>query len=109
MTGLLLHGNDLNAAFYRPLCDALDARGMTIERVTLPGFGDAAPLAAHGFDEMVDHIGGLFSGGLLVVPSLGGALAWSRARRRPAGLTHVVLLEPALLPWRWLAEVAIRR
>jgi pimeloyl-ACP methyl ester carboxylesterase len=109
VSALLLHGNDLNGDFYRPLGEALAARGLPVERRTLPGFGEVAPLPSHRFEDVLDHVGGRFRGGVLVGHSLGGALAWALAQRRPPGLTHVVLLEPALLPWRWLAEVGIRR
>jgi pimeloyl-ACP methyl ester carboxylesterase len=105
---LLLPGNDLPAAFYLPLAGALAARGVPTAVATLPGFDGEPPLAEPSWDALAAAV-------LEDVPpvlighSMGGMLALRAAARRPLGLTHLVLLEPAIFPWRWLARAAGRR
>lgn len=107
---LLLHGNDLCAEFYRPLAEALAAHEIGTTLVTLPGFAGEAPLGAPSWPAMAAAVRAeLADTRVLIGHSLGGALAWLVARDRPAAVERVVLLEPALLPWRWLAEAALER
>lgn len=102
---LLVPGNDLGAEFYRPLGQALAARGVTAVLLTVWGQGaprweDRLEAVAQAWDE--------HRPGLLLGHSLGGVLALLLAARAPAGLERLVLLEPALAPWRWLATRAAR-
>jgi pimeloyl-ACP methyl ester carboxylesterase len=95
----LLPGNDLPPAFYRPLVEALAARGVDLE------------VAAHegaSWDALVTRA---LDGAprVLVGHSLGGLVALLAAARAPRALSHLVLLEPAVFPWRWLARAAGRR
>jgi pimeloyl-ACP methyl ester carboxylesterase len=107
---LVLHGNDLCAEFYRPLAEALATHGLRTTLVTLPGFAGEAPLPAPSWPAMAEAVRAELDGTrVLIGHSLGGALAWLVARAEPRGLERVVLLEPALLPWRWLADVALDR
>jgi len=107
---LLLHGNDLCGEFYRPLAEALAGHGLCTTLVTLPGFAGEAPLPAPGWPAMAEAVRGELDGTrVLIGHSLGGALAWLVARGEPPGLERVVLLEPALLPWTWLARAALDR
>jgi pimeloyl-ACP methyl ester carboxylesterase len=105
---LLVHGNDLCAEFYLPLAGALAARGFRTTLVTLPGFHREAPLARPGWHPLVDELVAAFPGGTLIGHSLGGLAALLAAARQPAGLERLVLFEPAILPWRWLARLAMR-
>lgn len=104
---LLVHGNDLCGAFYRPLAERLAERGLPTALVTLPGFHRVPPLATPSWDRLVDllvdHVPAI-----LVGHSMGGLLALLAAARQPARLTHLVLLEPAVFPTRWLARAAAR-
>ena len=107
---LLLHGNDLCAEFYRPLAEALATHGLHTTLVTLPGFAGEAPLPAPSWPAMAAAVRAELDGTrVLIGHSLGGALAWLVARQAPPGVERVVLLEPALLPWRWLADAALER
>lgn len=106
---MVLHGNDLCGEFYLGLAEALAARGVRTTLVTLPGFHDVPPLPRPGWPAMVEAVRRVFSGGALVGHSLGGLLALLVAAQRPAGLERLVLLEPAILPWRWLGRAVMAR
>jgi pimeloyl-ACP methyl ester carboxylesterase len=104
---LLLPGNDLGAAFYRPLGEALATRGVTAVLLEQPG-------GAPAWDAHLDEVAAVWeehasAGAALVGHSLGGLLALLLAARRPAGLSRLVLLEPMIPPWRWLARQAAAR
>jgi pimeloyl-ACP methyl ester carboxylesterase len=105
---LLLPGNDLPADFYAPLAGALAARGLTTAVARLPGFAGEPPLPAPSWEALCDEV---LAGAppILLGHSMGGMLALRAAARRPEALRHLVLLEPAILPWRWLARAAGRR
>lgn len=105
---LLLHGNDLCGAFYEPLATRLAARGITCALATLPGFHRVPPLAAPSWETLIEHVTERVPG-VLIGHSMGGLLALLVAARRPPGLTHLVLLEPAVFPTRWLARAAADR
>jgi pimeloyl-ACP methyl ester carboxylesterase len=109
----LVPGNDLAAAFYRPLAGELAQRGVTTTLSTLPGFldvpGFAEPtweLYAAALERALEASGA--KGGLLLGHSLGGLLAFLALARSPDLARGLVLLEPFLLPWRSLARVAAR-
>ncbi|HUH02692.1 MAG TPA: alpha/beta fold hydrolase [Kofleriaceae bacterium] len=105
---LLVHGNDLCGAFYRPLAEHLAERGLPTALVTLPGFHRVPPLATPSWDGLVELVVQR-TPAILIGHSMGGLLALLAAARRPPSLTHLVLLEPAVFPTRWLARAAANR
>lgn len=107
---LLVHGNDLCGAFYRPLAQRLGAGGLAVTLPTLPGFCGEPPLAEPGWQALGgalvdDREGHAFVAG----HSLGALLALLVAARRPAGLRGLILLEPAIVTGPWLARRVARR
>jgi pimeloyl-ACP methyl ester carboxylesterase len=104
---LIVHGNDLCGPFYRPLAERLAARGISCELVTLPGFHRVPPDPDASWDRWVDALAAR-TPAVLIGHSMGGLLALLTAARRPAALTHLVLMEPAVFPNRWLARTAAR-
>jgi pimeloyl-ACP methyl ester carboxylesterase len=108
---LLLHGNDLCAEFYAPLAERLAAREVATRLVTLPGFHDQPPLRAPSWTALVDVVIEALPApdGILIGHSMGGLIALLAAARRPPALARLVLLEPTILPTRWLARLAGRR
>ncbi len=110
---LLVHGNDLGGAFYRPLGEALVARGLRVLLPTLAGFHDAPPLAAPSWQALVATLGppvaALRPGATLAGHSLGGLFAVLCAIGRPERVARLVLLEPLVLPSRRFARAAGHR
>jgi pimeloyl-ACP methyl ester carboxylesterase len=102
-------GNDLSPPFYRRLCEALAAEGLTATATSVPAFVGCGPEA--GWEDLVDALLAdvrvhLAEGGVLVGHSLGGLLAFLAAARRPPEVERLVLLEPAIAPWASLARRA---
>lgn len=108
---VLVHGNDLCAEFYVPLADQLAKRGFTTTLLTLPGFHHEPPLARPGWEGLVQALLEALPGPgtTLLGHSMGGLLALLAAARRPRELGTLVLLEPVLLPYRWMARAASRQ
>lgn len=106
---VVLHGNGLCAAFYRPLAERLATVGVASVLFDLPGFAGAPAAPRPGWAGFLDAIEpavreGLGQDGVLVGHSLGGLTALLLAPR--LSLKALVLLEPAVVPWRWLGRVA---
>lgn len=105
---VILHSNGMCADFYRPLMGELAIRGLSSVAFDLPGFSGPPP-DERGWDwlletvrsEVVEALG---DDGVLVGHSLGGLIAIQLAPELP--LRAMVLMEPAIIPWRWLARVA---
>ena len=78
---------------------ALAEHGWRVERVERPGFGRSP---SRGVDDMEEDAGWiadmLGDGAALIGHSWGGAAALLAAARRPAAVTALVLVEPALHP-----------
>ncbi len=105
---LILPANGMPAAFYRTLGSALVARGFCVTLVTLPGYDGTEPLPQPSWRTMVDAlrpiaIETLGANGVLVGHSLGGMLALLLASQMR--LERLVLMEPAIVPWRWASHV----
>jgi pimeloyl-ACP methyl ester carboxylesterase len=111
---VLLPGNDLCAEFYGPLAEELASRNIGTTLLTMPGWHGQPALDASGATPLVDAVHArltewLPGGGTLIGHSLGGVLALLVAARRPETVRRLILLEPALAPWRWLARIGFRR
>jgi pimeloyl-ACP methyl ester carboxylesterase len=109
---LVIHGNDLCGAHYRALADALAARGVCTDLVTLPGFSHEPPLVDPSWPALVDALLNHCAADppqALIGHSMGGLLALLVAARRPRWLRALALLEPAVFPSRWFASLALRR
>ncbi|MCA9491149.1 MAG: alpha/beta hydrolase [Myxococcales bacterium] len=103
----ILHANGVGPGFYAGLSAALERRDLPTVVPDLPGFC-GAPAAGTGWAPLLDAVerdvrGRLDGDGVLVGHSLGGLLALLLAPRLP--LRALVLLEPAVIPWRWLARL----
>jgi pimeloyl-ACP methyl ester carboxylesterase len=104
----LLPGNGLCAEFYASLGHALVARGFAVRLITLPGYDGTPPLADPGWPALLEAAlpvvrEGVRGRGTLVGHSLGGLLALLLAARLGGEVGTLVLMEPAIIPWRWLA------
>lgn len=108
---LLVHGNDLCGPFYRRLGRELAGYGFATRLITLPGFHDQPPLAAPGWAGLAEAVADALPAPdtLLIGHSMGGLVALLAAARRPPALGRLVLMEPAIFPYRWLARAAARR
>jgi len=105
---VVLHSNGMCADFYRPLMEALAQRQVGSVAFDLPGFAGPPPpdKSWDGFLAAVrpDVARALGPDGVLVGHSLGGLVALLLAPSLP--LRALVLMEPAIIPWRWLARLA---
>lgn len=104
----VLHSNGMCGASYRPLAELLAAQGVQSALFDLPGFAGAPPPDPLGWDGLLGAVAPavdaeLGDDGVLVGHSLGGLVAVLLAPR--LRLRALVLLEPAIIPWRWLARV----
>jgi pimeloyl-ACP methyl ester carboxylesterase len=111
---VLLPGNGLCADFYRPLGQALADRGVGTRLLTFPGYGGVPSLSEPRFAGLVDSIEPqvkqfLEPGGVLIGHSLGGLVAALLAARNSVELGGLVLMEPGIVPWPWLARWASKR
>ncbi len=112
---LLVPGNDLCAEFYVPLAHALKERGVRTTLLTMGGYhGQPPPAGGIEWAAYVDDVSRaiarhLDGGGTLIGHSMGGLLAFLAAARRPAEVERLVLLEPALIPWRAVGTRATQR
>jgi pimeloyl-ACP methyl ester carboxylesterase len=111
---MLVPGNDLCGEFYVPLAEEMASRGISTTLLTLPGYHGVPGLDTPGWGPMVDDLEGalathLEGGGTLIGHSLGGLLALLLAARRPAQVERLVLLEPAVVPWRWVARLGAKQ
>lgn len=111
----ILHSNGMSASFYKPLMEELATRGISSVAWDLPGFSGPSP-ERMGWEGFLDAVRGpvadaLEPNGLLLGHSLGGLAAVLLAPE--LRLRGLVLMEPAVIPWRWLArlgaEVYVRR
>lgn len=107
----LLHGNGLCADFYASLCTELSSRGHRCSAIDLPGFAGQPSPSPRSWSGLLDTVepavrDALGDRGVLVGHSLGGLVALLLAPRLP--LRAMVLLEPALIPWPWLARIGAR-
>ena len=103
---LLVPGSDLRPGFYAGLAAALAGQGVELRVAALQAQGP--PTWAGQLAALEDAWAGAGRPALLIGHSLGGLLALLFAGRAPAGLEALVLLEPAVAPWRWLARRAAR-
>ena len=106
---LILPGNDLCAPFYLPLAEQLAARGLQVTLVTLPGYDGTPGLDPVSISAVLDWLRPLVRTsvgpeGVLIGHSLGGLLAALLAADSRVDIGSLALLEPALVPWRWLAK-----
>ncbi len=105
-TAVILHGNGLYPAFYTGLATELADRGVACHIPALPGFSGRKPTSPgwHALLEATATETGALLGanGVLVGHSLGGLVALLLAARQPP--RALVLLEPAVIPWRALAR-----
>lgn len=108
----LLHSNGMCAENYGPLAERLAGRGIRCALVDLPGFAGVVAPTPLGWEGLLDHLEpvlteALGDHGALVGHSLGGLVSVLVADRLRLG--RLVLMEPAIVPWRWLATLAARR
>lgn len=106
---VLIPGNDLCAAFYRPLGESLKACGFSVRLLTLPGFHGTSSLPSPGIAPLVERIEALLAPDTtLVGHSLGGLLALLVAVRSPH-VERLVLMEPAIVPFPLLVRAAVKK
>jgi pimeloyl-ACP methyl ester carboxylesterase len=111
---LLVPGNDLCDAFYRPLGEALAARNFAVRLLTLPGFHGTPALPSPGWRALLDALGSQIdtcfpTSGTLVGHSLGGLAAMVAAAERPERIARLVLLEPAIITSAFTARMAAKK
>jgi pimeloyl-ACP methyl ester carboxylesterase len=102
---LLVPGSDLRPAFYAGLVKALDAKDISLHVVDLQGKG------APTWDAQLEALAAVCHEQrptMLLGHSLGALHAQLHAARASEGLERVVLLEPAICPWAWLARFSAR-
>jgi len=109
---ILLHGWGDSADTWRPLLDALGARGQRAIAVDLPGFGHASPLGSGAILPQLDAFAGALveqwerPGPVVVGNSLGGVAALRLAERADLPVAGVVPVAPAGLQMpRWFDAV----
>ena len=95
----LVPGHDLPAAFYAPFCARMREREFDTQAIDLPALAWPG-LVAHVCDAIAAR-----RSTTLIAHSLGGLVAWLAAARAPAPLERLVLVEPAIMPSRWLARL----
>ena len=111
---MIIPGNDLCAPFYVPLAEQLAARGMQVTLVTLPGYDGTPGLDPVSIPAVLDWLRPLVrtevgAEGVLIGHSLGGLLAALLAADPEVDMGSLALLEPALVPSRWIAKLMARR
>jgi pimeloyl-ACP methyl ester carboxylesterase len=107
---LVLHANGMCAEFYRPLAQQLASRGINVTLITLPGFDNNPPLTNPSWSALVEALipivrEKLSPNGFLLGHSMGGMFALLTAAQLQSHVAGLVLMEPAIIPWRWLASV----
>ena len=103
---VLVHGNGLCGEF--PFAEQLATRGVQSVLLTLPGFRDAPPLAETSWPALVEAVvAEIPQDAALIGHSLGGLVALLAAARLPK-LRKLILLEPAIFPFRAWAKAAAK-
>jgi len=111
---VIFHGNNLCGEFYRPLGELLNQQDISVHLTTLPGYHTSPPLKEPNWKNMLSHIGGILdekvkSGSFLVGHSLGALVALFIYAHNPRKYRGLILIEPAVMPYRWLAAASFKR
>ncbi|TNE84969.1 MAG: alpha/beta hydrolase [Deltaproteobacteria bacterium] len=106
---VLIPGNELPAAFYASFGKQLEARGIGLHALTLPGYEGTPPLAEPSWAGMVEAAtpvvrDTLGDDGVLIGHSLGGLLGLVLAAE--ISPKRLALMEPAIIPWGFLASIS---
>jgi pimeloyl-ACP methyl ester carboxylesterase len=106
---ILFHGNGKCGDYYEPLALKLAALEFATALVTLPGYGPVPPLDHPTWPAILEDLipvvrQELGEGGTLVGFSLGGLVAFLLAAHLQDKVHELVLVEPGIVPWPWLAQ-----
>lgn len=104
-----IHGNDLGPEFYAPVRDLLAERGHTSVMLDIPGFSGTPALDEPSWDGIISHLTEktrehIDGPTVLLGHSFGGMLALLTAARLKTSLDKLILLEPAIFPWKLTAR-----